>query len=422
MAFSANELSGRDASSCINKIGENTEASKQYKMQAALKTEGHILDELYDELVHEGACEFCDVFPVDHTEDGKGICKHCYELIKTGEKLVKANKIVFHTEKLKSNASFGELIEIQTKAKRKENDKDFGYVINSFEPGFPVIHLPYIAPKKKNEKDLLTFEEIAKEAKGAKKLAMFKADIDNLGLVFTSSLRERMSLLRYAEISRILHYFFSAYYVHIVESNENYKNKIYTVFSGGDDICVVGAWDVILDFCYDFRQELQKLTNNNPSITISGGVALASSNLPVRNMATEAENQLDLSKAFSKNNHLKNAITVFTTTLNWEDYEDYLSDGKKLGGYIEDKELATAPVYNLIGFANRAKKVREGEVMESIWISHFKYMFARNIKAKDSDVTKIEELFRKFGVVENIEKSRISASYALYANRQDSQN
>ena len=41
------------------------------------------------------------------------------------------------------------------------------------------MYLPYVAPKDEDG-DLLTFEDIANLSTGNKKLAMFKADIDNL--------------------------------------------------------------------------------------------------------------------------------------------------------------------------------------------------------------------------------------------------
>ena len=69
------------------------------------------------------------------------------------------------------------------------------------------MYLPYVAPKKEDE-DLLTFEEIANLSVGNKKLAMFKADIDNLGLVFSQSLGKKMSFSRYADLSHLMHYFF----------------------------------------------------------------------------------------------------------------------------------------------------------------------------------------------------------------------
>ena len=400
--------------SFINKVGYKVEECKQHKMQKALNDKGHIFDTLYAGLQQYGECSFCNVFPVFNEEEK--ICEHCSSLKEIGEKLVKANKIIFEFDKLKEDRPFGDLIKIRLK-----ETKEFGFVINEFQAGFPCINLPYVAPTENNS--IKTFEDIVKDASGIKKLAMFKADIDNLGLVFTSSLGNKMSLSRYADISRILHYFFSAYYAYFVDSNPKYKNKIYTVFSGGDDLCVLGPWNVIMDFAYDFRQELQKLTNQNPSITLSAGISMASSSLPVRNMAEMSEEQLEMSKSFKENGKLKNAVTVFGRSISWEDFDKYIAEGKKLSDYIKSERLATGPVYKLIDFSNRAKNALTGTMRDMVWMSNFRYMVSRNIntskdKNKDRD---IEDAFRQFGTAETMKNAIVSASYALYENRKNSQ-
>lgn len=422
--FSPDDFMSKDISDCINKIGFNTEEAKQYKMQKVLKESGHVLNELYAKLQQYGTCNFCDTFPAEKKVDNKDSCSACKNLIDDiGGKLVKANKIIFHTDKLKDNRPFSELINIVEIKDAQKNNKEFGFLINTFKAGYPMISLPYVAPKDKYG-NIKSFEEIAGSAKGVQNLAMFKADIDNLGLVFTSSLGAQMSLSRYAEISRLFHYFFSTYYTYFVETK--YKDKIYTVFSGGDDLCVIGTWNEIMDFAYDFRTELNKLTNNNPSITLSGGIALASSSLPVRTIANMAEAELDHAKDFKDDDGKpKNATSVFDTSLNWEEYKKYLEYGKDLDKCIEGKTLATAPVYRLIHFANRAKSVRkEGNIKDSVWVSHYRYMYARNIKKdnKNRELTTEEKIFGEFGSPKTIEKARISASYALYANRKNSQN
>ncbi|UTC61724.1 type III-A CRISPR-associated protein Cas10/Csm1 [Treponema sp. OMZ 787] len=400
--------------SFINKVGYKAEECKQRKMQRALNDKGHVFDTLYAGLQQYGECSFCNVFPVSKEEEK--ICEHCSSLKEIGERLVKANKIIFEFEKLREDRPFGDLIKIRLK-----ETKEFGFVINEFQAGFPCINLPYVAPNENNS--IKTFEDIVKDSSGIHKLAMFKADIDNLGLVFTSSLGNRMSLSRYADISRILHYFFSAYYAYFVDSNPKYKNKIYTVFSGGDDLCVLGPWNIIMDFAYDFRQELQKLTNDNPSITLSAGISMASSSLPVRNMAEMSEDQLEMSKSFKENGKLKNAVTVFGTSISWGDFDKYITEGKKLSEFMKNQRLATGPVYKLIDFSNRAKNALNGTMRDMVWMSNFRYMVARNIntskdKNKDRD---IEDAFIQFGTAETMKKAIVSASYALYANRKNTQ-
>lgn len=413
------DLKQENALTLINKIGYDADVCKQKKMQKTLQKNGAVLEDFYAQLQANGECIKCGTFPAD-TKGGE--CSHCKTLTKIGEKLVKTSNIAYKADKL---TSLKDMIDVS------ENPQQHGRasIINSYKAGFPLAHLPYTVPRDEN-KNVISFADIANksccEDKGVKKLAMFKADIDNLGLVFSSSLGKRTSFSRYADMSHTLHYFFSAYFVHFVQTHPEYKNTIYTVFSGGDDLCVIGAWDKVMDFARDFHEELEKLTNKNPSLTLSGGIVLASSSTPVAMIADMAEKALDESKVFKRSDGcIKNAITVFGTTVSWEDYKKSLSDAKKMQAYLEDKTLSTGVIYKMIDFANRAqiisgeneKKIANVEELLDLrartWKSNFKYIVARNVKDKEA-----KEWLYNFGTsADEMIKSRIAVSYALYTQR-----
>ncbi|MFP3091138.1 type III-A CRISPR-associated protein Cas10/Csm1 [Treponema sp. TIM-1] len=422
------DFEGGKVQDLLNRIGTCAEEAKQRKMQAYLDAVGPVLEAHYESLQENGECACCaflpGILPYGDSGGDKKLCRNCSDLIRIGGKLLHTNKIILKTEQL---LPFGEMAEI-----RQKNEPSFGYTINEYNPGSPVMFLPYIAPWADEKRGILkTFEDIAEASTGNKKIAMFKADIDNLGLVFSSSLGSRVSLARYAELSRYLHYFFSAYYSHFIRSHEAYRQNIYTVFSGGDDLCVVGPWDTVMHFAVDFRKELARFTNNNPSLTLSGGISLTSPTLPVRDIAENAEEALEESKQHRDPGNIrlvKNSITVFDTTVSWEDYEKALNDGKKLYDYIQEhktdgkKGLSSGVVYRLLDFADRAVKVQKGDLRNfqdarnRLWISNFRYMIARNI----ADTT-VRDWFSGFGTTENIIKSRIAVSYGLYANRKESE-
>lgn len=394
----------------LNEIGYTAECAKQRKMQAALTADGQRLDSLYDDWVN-GECACCETMPNEDKGNDRNLCRNCAKLIDIGRDLLRANKIIL---KPKTLSHFGLMLDI-----RKRDDSSFGSVINEFKHGYPLMFLPYVAPwKDESRGELKTFEEIADTSAGANKLAMFKADIDNLGLVFTSSMGEdkdnRMSFSRYAQLSRHLHYFFSAYYAQFVRNNPEYNEKIYTVFSGGDDLCVLGAWDTVMRFATDFRKELDRLTNSNPSITLSGGIVLASSSLPVRNIAEEANVALDEAKKWIKDGILvKNGISVFGVTVGWDEYKEHLEYGEQIVQYMGEKKLSSGVVYRMIDLANRAKSVKQGNLRDLVWMSNFRYM-VRNIRDKT-----VREWFMRFGAPDAIEKSRIAVSYALYKQRKN---
>ncbi len=414
------DLQKENVISLINKIGDDGDIAKSRKMQKVLKKYGAVLESQYENLQKFGECPKCGTFAAKNTEgsDDERQCKSCEKLIEIGKKLVKSAKLVLKSDKL---LHFGDMIKLY----EWDEDVKFYYSVNDYKPGLPLVTLPYVAPKNEDD-ELLTFEDISNLSKGNKKLAMFKADVDNLGLIFSQSLGERMSFSRYADLSHQLHYFFSGFYAWFVKNKtdqfgEFYKNKVYTVFSGGDDLCVLGTWETVLQFAIDFQKELKKFTNDNPSVTISGGIALVNSKLPVRNIADEAEKNLEL----SKNHPEKNAVTVFGTTVAWTDYEKCLDDGKYFAELIKKGELSTGVIYKFIDFANRAEKTlgskdKIADVSElvntkdRIWKSNMIYVLARNVKNDE-----LKKRLLAYGEnPQEMVKSRIAVSYALYMNRQ----
>lgn len=423
----AKDLQKKNAQKLFNRIGEAADKAKQKKMQKVLSRLGlncgFIQHDNYDALQKYGFCPKCGIFAANPGNENSE-CQNCKILTDRGRDLVRGKSVIFNIgTELKH---FGEMVKISKK-------EDFGYSINEFIPGRPLIHLPYVAPKYENG-ELLTFEEIAQKSTGNQKLAMFKSDIDNLGLVFSSGLKERVSLSRYADLSKMLHYFFSAFYAWFVENHADkngkfYKDTIYTVFSGGDDLCVLGAWDSVMQFAFDFKKELDKFTNNNPSVTLSGGISLVSSNIPVGTIADMTEELLEKSKSHKENNIIvKNAITVFDRTVSWQDYGRLLDEGRQLQDYLEAENLSTGVVYKMIDFSNRASKIGNGNVSEllnmskkdlnghlrdNLWKSNMHYLIARNVKEEGIkhrllEVASDSELMRKYC---------IAVSYALYTQR-----
>ncbi len=413
---SPDDVQQKNAQHLINEIGHNADLCKQRKMQKALQKNGAALSDFYDNLQKFGECPKCGIFASGglNADGTPRECDNCSALTKVGANLVKSSWLKYKSEKL---LPFGQMVDVSKSGKKEE--KSYAS-INTYIPGRAVVHLPYTAPRSEDG-SLLSFADIAQKSIGNNKLAMFKADIDNLGLVFSSSLGKRMSFSRYADMSHKLHYFFSAYYTHFVKSH-GYEDKIYTVFSGGDDLCILGSWDAVIQFALDFQKELVKLTNNNPSLTLSAGIALSGASVPVAMVAESAEDLLEKSKARTDGGKtVKNAITVFGTTVSWEEFEECVRNGKRLQSYLEDGALSTGVVYKMIDFSKRAESVLSGNVKDLLnlrnqtWKSNFKYIVARNVKDEE-----IRKWLYEFGAAPyEMKKSRIAVSYALYTQRKN---
>jgi CRISPR-associated protein Csm1 len=169
-----------------------------------------------------------------------------------------------------------------------------------------------------------------------------------------------------------------------------------------------------MQFALDFHRELLRFTNANPSISLSGGIVLANPSLPVRSIVEEAEIALDAAKARENKSKkiIKNAVSVFGVTVDWDEYEQCLVDGRKIIEYLDDGTLSAGLVYRMIDFANRATKQEQISIRDLLWISNFRYTVARNIKDEE-----VKRWFSRFGTPDTMAKSRIAVSYALYAER-----
>ncbi len=154
-----------------------------------------------------------------------------------------------------------------------------------------------------------TFEELAKsncgKGQGINRLGVLRADVDNLGAAFiagfvgsnSSAPYKYATLSRYAELSRDMSMFFK-YAVNTICCGELYPNaqpfsifgakgkrerKVHIVYSGGDDMFLVGAWDELLELAVDIRRAFKHFTGNK--LTFSAGMALFDAAYPISKMA-----------------------------------------------------------------------------------------------------------------------------------------
>lgn len=160
-----------------------------------------------------------------------------------------------------------------------------------------------------------TFEQLVmREDEGIERLAVLRADVDNLGQAFISGFdAEYMSLPRASAFSRNLSVFFK-YYInsilrngrfHLNGSTQCMPRKAVIVYAGGDDVFVVGAWDDIIGFAVDLHEALTAYTQD--TLHISGGIGLYDDHYPIAAMARESGALEDTAKHMDG----KNALTLF---------------------------------------------------------------------------------------------------------------
>ena len=267
--------------------------------------------------------------------------------------------------------------------------------------------------------DPKTFQMLAlsgKNTKGKAFIGVLKADVDNLGLLFSQGLREsknRVSISRFASLSRMLNHYFSQGLLKMVQ--EEFPD-LYVVFSGGDDLFFLGPWQDVLKSSLKIRSTFGEFAAENPDLTLSAGIGVFKPTLPIRDLARRAETLLELSKNFRTAEGEKDAVTVFDDTVDWKTFKRLLEMGEWLSRQVEQEQFNTGFLHRVLHYGRQARLVESGEVRAAIYRAHLSYDLARNIEKKVRP--EVYEKLNGWLVSEDFRQhSSIPLHYALYMNR-----
>jgi len=249
-------------------------------------------------------------------------------------------------------------------------------------------------------------------------LGSFKADVDNLGLVFSVGLQNRLSLSRFASLSRMLNHFFSESLVRWIKSD---WPNLYIIFAGGDDLFLLGPWTELVKFSGQMNERFRSWVAQRPDLTLSAGLSVHRPGLPVHSIAEVAEEALEASKHYSTDNAKKNAITLFDVTRDWQDFAQLKKQGDRLLSWLDDEVIPRALAARLLKYGEMHRLFVSGKDMRAgIYKSHMRYDFARNLNEKKlpDEAARAEIL----GIQLNdklLHDIRLPVSYALYQTRTD---
>ncbi|MCX7837384.1 MAG: type III-A CRISPR-associated protein Cas10/Csm1, partial [candidate division WOR-3 bacterium] len=161
-----------------------------------------------------------------------------------------------------------------------------------------------------------TLEEIANTSEGIKRWAVLRADVDNLGKVFSIGLGEEdRTISRISMLSEMLSLFFNAQ-VEKIAREDKFKDNLYVIYSGGDDLFVIGSWSILTDFAKRLYIDFRKFTGE--TLTLSASIYIApTKKFPVYQSADSAKEDLDLAKQGEKNK-----LTFLGKPIPWEHLYD----------------------------------------------------------------------------------------------------
>lgn len=196
----------------------------------------------------------------------------------------------------------------------------------------------------------MEFEQIAQESSGMKRLAVLRADVDDLGRAFTHGFEKHEGKLgkydaitfsRTATFSRDMTMFFKyeinklcngsgdeQFNFRLPSNSKDLFGKeknIVIVYSGGDDVFAVGPWDEIIEFSVNLRDAFKEYSLGR--LSLSAGVGLFPKGYPISQMAIQA-GQLE-SIAKKNKNETKDSIALFSAggedenrVFTWDEFKE----------------------------------------------------------------------------------------------------
>ena len=314
-----------------------------------------------------------------------------------------------------------------------------------------------------DEGNIEDFENLAPDM-----LGVLKADVDNMGLLFHKGLQnpgrlekdtedvDRKSVARYLTMSRMIDLFFCSWLKETLKKGVSDKvivellmlegidsdrlsnylksgaidfRKIYTVYSAGDDLVLVGPWQTMIIFTIYLNQQFRKYTANNEWFTLSAGLTFVKPKFPISAAIKQADGLLNDSKKAGKDR-----ITLFGTTVAWENLPKLVNSHLFLNEKVvsdENTGINTAFLHRLFKYHQMALSYLDENKIEGVkYVSALSYDVGRNIVKwdKDGKITKGKAEYEFFQHLINekpckdcsIYNFKIPLFWTLYRNRKDS--
>ena len=231
---------------------------------------------------------------------------------------------------------------------------------------------------------------------GIDALGILKADVDDLGMLMGCGLPEsRFTITRLAVLSRQLNYYFVVYIPYLLASDKRFRD-VYTVFSGGDDLFLIGPWNKIYKLVLELRRSFADYVCHNPEIHFSAGITLQKPGTPLNTFAESTEFALEKAKVGNKDR-----LTMFFETVEWKDMDTLEEIRNKLEAWLRDELITKSMLYRLNRFIEMATMEKQVlnkrqvaiDAMQCLkWRAMFSYSAARNLAKKEKDENRRKQI------------------------------
>lgn len=286
-------------------------------------------------------CSICHISTSElapyNKEDDENACPVCCSLYEFGKKILESDVFVISDQASKDSLILPGwdrcLYLSAASAKRLKSDDVLPirlYVKNKMYTGSALATQIWLGDYvSRVNGHIMEFKDFASlsgedEKTGISRLGVMRADVDNLGAAFIAGFSDKYATLtRTATLSRQLSLFFKRYINELCAGNlngigeegkerfslfskpKNYSRNVHIVYSGGDDMFLVGAWDDLIELSVDIYRAFRQFTNQK--LSFSAGIGLFHEKCPVVELARKTGELED----FAKGNPGKDSIALF---------------------------------------------------------------------------------------------------------------
>lgn len=304
-------------------------------------------------------CQICRKHPaasVINDDKGGGSCRICQQDDRLGKTLPEIKWMVVHsvsrvlqtaTAGTLSANILGVLVTFHSHFPNPSPSQKVIYALREERPPsgnhLPVIHrhLAQHLPSR-DDGTPMDFDAMALAASGAPYLGVLKMDVDSLGGVFAGTLEQAADWKTFQEFSVRLDRFFAMRLNQEMEKPD--WQKLYTVFAGGDDLLIVGPWDIAFRFA-GVVHELFQREFGKEKLTISAGLAIVTARFPIHRAVAQAAEHLEAAKDGGKNR-----FGAFGQVWEWQHHGQIVHQTNCLTGWVRDKSAERGWLQTLLRF------------------------------------------------------------------------
>lgn len=253
-----------------------------------------------------------------------------------------------------------------------------------------------------------------RDATGVQRLGVLRADVDNLGSMFANGFPDdKASISRTATFSRALGYFFKHEINGILDA-KGYRVQI--IYSGGDDLFLVGNWNDVIHAARDIRAALDAFTGNGV-LTMSAGIGMFDPKYPIARMAAEVGDLEDAAKRHvGRDGKAKDAVALWTAdnVFSWDEFESGVCGKlREVERVFEKSDKGKAFVYQLVGLLRNTE--------DSISIPRLAYLLARSFEGDGPHGEEASKRFFEWALDERERRGlAVALEWYVYATRERS--